>query len=54
MVVRREALVMKLSEAVDYYLTTCRTEGLSPRTVEWYRRSSPPSPISWGSARQAR
>jgi len=26
--VRKEMLVMKLSEAVDYYLSTCKTEGL--------------------------
>jgi len=38
MVVRKGALAVKLSEAVDYYLTTCKTEGLSPRTIEWYRQ----------------
>jgi hypothetical protein len=39
MVVRKEVLQTKMSEAVDYYLATCRLEGLSPRTIEWYRQS---------------
>jgi len=38
MVVRKERRLMKLSEALDYYLITCRMEGKSPKTIDWYKQ----------------